>query len=82
MAKGAVAGTSPQMVELEEGKKYAWCSCGQSSNQPWCSGAHKGSGFSPVMFTSLESKTAAMCMCKQSDNLPYCDGSHMKVATT
>jgi CDGSH-type Zn-finger protein len=28
------AGMSPQMELLEEGKIYAWCSCGLSENQP------------------------------------------------
>jgi CDGSH-type Zn-finger protein len=68
MDKAKVAGKVPQMEQLEEGKKYAWCSCGISENQPWCNGAHKGSDFSP--------KTAAMCMCKQTKNPPYCDGAH------
>lgn len=79
MEKAKVAGKSPQMVELEAGKTYAWCSCGKSTNQPWCDGSHKGSSFSPTVFTVDDSKTAAMCMCKQSKNPPYCDGAHMNL---
>lgn len=71
-----IAGKSPQMVELEAGKNLAWCSCGESTNQPWCDGAHKGSGFSPHIFKAEEAKPAAMCMCKHTKNPPFCDGSH------
>ena len=35
MEKAKVAGTTPNIIELEEGKTYAWCSCGKSENQPW-----------------------------------------------
>ena len=79
MEKGKVAGKSPQMVELEAGKTYAWCACGQSSSQPWCNGAHMGSNLAPKVFKAEEPKTAAMCLCKQTSNPPYCDGSHMKL---
>jgi len=76
MDQPKVAGTAPQMEELESGNTYAWCSCGLSENQPWCNGAHKGSSFAPNVFKAEESKKAAMCTCKQSKNPPYCDGSH------
>jgi len=76
MEEAKVAGKSPQMEELESGKTYAWCACGHSSNQPWCNGAHKGSGLAPNVFKAENSSSAAMCMCKQTNNPPYCDGSH------
>ena len=64
------------MIQLEKGKTYAWCACGKSDNQPWCNGAHKGSGFSPTVFIAKETKTVSMCMCTHTKNPPYCDGSH------
>lgn len=79
MNQPKVAGKTPVKVELEAGKKYAWCSCGESSNQPFCDGAHKGSGFTPIMFKVEESKTAHVCQCKQSDSPIFCDGSHKKL---
>ena len=79
MSNAKVAGKSPQMEQLEEGKTYAWCACGKSENQPWCNGAHMGSEFAPNVFKAEESKTAAMCMCRQTKNPPYCDGSHMSL---
>ncbi len=79
MNQPKVAAKVPVRIELEEGKKYAWCSCGESSNQPFCDGAHKGTGFSPIMFKVEESKTASVCQCKQSDSPIFCDGSHRKL---
>ncbi len=79
MEKPKVAGKSPQMVQLETGKIYAWCACGKSANQPWCDGSHKVTSFAPKVFTVNESKSAKMCMCKQTKNPPYCDGSHMSL---
>lgn len=77
MEQPKVAGTVPQMMDLEEGKKYAWCSCGHSSNQPWCNGAHKeATSFTPEVFVAEQTKKGAMCMCKLTKNPPYCDGSH------
>lgn len=79
MDKSKIAGKSPQIVELEAGKNYAWCACGMSENQPWCDGAHKGSSFTPTVFKLDEDKTGAMCLCKQTKNQPFCDGSHKKL---
>ena len=36
-----VAGETPQRCELEAGKKYAWCTCGNSEKQPYCDGSHR-----------------------------------------
>ena len=76
MEKAKVAGITPNIIEQEEGKTYAWCSCGKSENQPWCNGAHAGSDFKPKVFQAEEIKKAAICSCKQTKNPPYCDGSH------
>lgn len=76
MKKPKKAADSPIMQDLIIGRKYAWCSCGESSNQPWCDGLHKDSGFKPLFFDVKEAKTAAICMCKQTNNPPYCDGTH------
>jgi len=74
--KGKVAAKQPIAVELEEGKTYAWCACGESSNQPFCDGSHSGTEFSPNVFVAAETKTAYMCQCKQTNNPGMCDGSH------
>ena len=71
-----VAGTAPVAVELEAGKKYAWCTCGGSSNQPFCDGSHAGTSFRPHVFEAEQSGTVHMCMCKRTGSTPMCDGTH------
>ena len=71
-----IAQKAPFKVELEAGKTYFWCQCGQSKNQPFCDGSHKGGPFLPVKHTAAESKTAFLCGCKQTRNAPFCDGTH------
>jgi CDGSH iron-sulfur domain-containing protein 3 len=78
MNKPVNAGKSPQMVTLEPGK-YFWCACGQSKNQPFCDGSHKGSGFFSLSFEVEERKKVWLCMCKESKNKPYCDGTHREL---
>lgn len=79
MDKPTIAGKAPIPVEIEAGKTYAWCACGNSSNQPFCDGSHKGSAFSPKVFVAEESKTAFFCACKQTGNPGFCDGSHKRL---
>lgn len=70
---------SPYGVELEAGKKYFWCACGRSKNQPFCDGSHQGTSFEPVAFTADKSGTVYLCGCKRTANRPYCDGTHQKL---
>ncbi|MFT4787097.1 MAG: CDGSH-type Zn-finger protein [Cyclobacteriaceae bacterium] len=71
-----IAAKQPIAVELEAGKKYAWCTCGHSANQPFCDGSHKETGMTPNMMTVNETKTYYMCQCKHTKNPGFCDGSH------
>jgi len=50
MNNPTTAGTQPQIPELEKGKTYPCCACGNSRIQPFCDGSHKGTDFSPVIF--------------------------------
>ena len=76
MDQPKIAGKQPIRIELEAGKTYAWCSCGESTNQPFCDGSHKGSSFSPTVFTAEQTKMVSMCTCKHTGNPGFCDGSH------
>lgn len=76
MTKPHIAQKSPIAIEVEAGKDYWWCSCGQSQKQPFCDGSHKGSEFSPVKVTPEASGQKYFCGCKQSARQPFCDGSH------
>lgn len=74
-----IAQKAPYKVEMEAGKAYFWCACGESKNQPFCDGSHKGTDFSPVKFTATETKTAYFCGCKHTGKPVMCDGSHNKL---
>ena len=70
------ASDTPFAVEVEEGKKYSWCTCGKSENQPFCDGSHQGYRFSPTVFTATDSKKVFVCGCKLTASQPMCDGGH------
>ncbi len=76
MSEPRIAQKGPFAVEVEAGKKYFWCACGRSANQPLCDGSHKVTSFEPVEFTAEESRTVFFCGCKHSGNKPLCDGTH------
>ena len=77
--KGHVAAKAPIGVDVEAGKSYWWCACGQSKNQPFCDGSHKGSAFTPVEYKADQTKKVFFCVCKQTDRHPLCDGTHNKL---
>jgi CDGSH-type Zn-finger protein len=79
MSKPNIPQKAPYPVDLEAGKKYAWCACGESSTQPFCDGSHKGTGLMPRVFTAEDTKTAYLCGCKHTGNGPFCDGNHAKL---
>lgn len=79
MSEPVIAQKGPYAMELEAGKQYFWCRCGMSKRQPFCDGAHKGSGITPLPFTAEQTGTAYLCGCKHSANSPFCDGSHNKL---
>ena len=76
MTDPVVAQKAPMPVKVEAGKTYFWCACGKSRKQPFCDGAHKGSGFAPVKFTAEADKKLFFCGCKASARAPFCDGTH------
>lgn len=67
------------MVQQANAGTYYWCACGRSKAQPFCDGAHKGTGIRPMKAEIAEAKTVAWCGCKHSKTGPFCDGSHAKV---
>ncbi|RTZ17819.1 glutamate synthase [Vibrio aquaticus] len=76
MSKPVVAANKPIKVELTAGEENYFCTCGRSSNQPYCDGSHAGTGFKPKAFTAEESGDAYLCRCKHTQNPPFCDGAH------
>jgi CDGSH-type Zn-finger protein len=74
-----VASREPFEVEVKAGEKYWWCSCGLSANQPFCDGAHKGTGLKPHMWKAEKDETVWLCGCKATEGQPFCDGSHNRL---
>lgn len=77
--KPKVADNKPISVELKAGEEYYYCSCGKSSNQPFCDGSHKGTSFTPKSFKAEDDGEAYLCQCKQTGNAPFCDGTHARI---
>ncbi|MBU2525104.1 MAG: CDGSH iron-sulfur domain-containing protein [Bacteroidetes bacterium] len=73
--KPTIAQKAPYVLEVEPGT-YFWCACGDSKNQPYCDGSHKGTDFIPVKEEITEAKRVAWCGCKVSGKTPFCDGTH------
>lgn len=76
MSKPVIADNKPIKVELTQGREYYFCTCGLSSNQPYCDGSHASTEFKPKSFVAEESGDAYLCRCKHSNDLPFCDGNH------
>ena len=74
-----MSSSGPIVIKTKPGK-YAWCTCGKSSKQPFCDGSHGPTGMTPMFVEVTEEKTIAWCTCKLSGNKPYCDGSHSKIS--
>ncbi len=79
MTEPTIAQKSPCAVQVEPGKTYYWCSCGQSKGQPFCDGSHKGSGFAPVAYKAEGSGKVFFCGCKRTKTPVRCDGSHSRL---
>ncbi len=75
MEEPKLAQKSPYVLDMKP-ETYYWCSCGRSTNQPFCSGMHKGTSFTPIKVEITEAKKVAFCGCKRSGNGPFCDGAH------
>ena len=78
MTKPKIVAKKPMKVSLETGDHY-WCSCGESANQPFCDGSHRGTDFKPTKFTTAEDGDSFLCLCKYTNNAPHCDGTHSKL---
>jgi len=52
---------APYAVEVEKDKRYSWCTCGLSQEQPFCDGSHKETSFRFLPFITEESGTVYFC---------------------
>ncbi len=78
MSEPKIADRRPMVLELEPGT-YWWCACGLSASQPFCDGAHQGTGLAPVKLDIAAPCRKAMCLCKHTADQPFCDGSHNRL---
>ena len=79
MSTPAIPQKTPLPVDVEEGRKYFWCSCGKSDRQPLCDGSHQGTEFLPLTYVAETTRTLYFCACKHTRGAPLCDGSHNSV---
>ncbi len=77
MSEPIPAQKAPYQTTVEEGKRYFWCACGRSGNQPY--GSHKEVGLAPLAFTAEKSGTVWLCGCKATGGKPFCDGTHKSI---
>ena len=80
MTKPRIADTRPFPIKLKAGEEIWWCSCGKSSNQPYCDGSHRGTPFEPLPFKAEQDGKYFFCQCKRSGKPPLCDGSHKQIS--
>jgi CDGSH-type Zn-finger protein len=79
MESAIPAQKAPYRIEVEEGKRYFWCACGRSANQPFCDGAHKAVGLAPMAFVAEKTGPVFLCGCKATNGQPFCDGTHKNI---
>ena len=77
--KPVIAQKSPYPIEVEDGKSYYWCQCGQSIKQPFCDGSHKGTSFSPALYKAAKTKKMFFCGYKSTSNQSFYDGTHNRI---
>lgn len=69
----------PIALDVEEGKKYLWCGCGNSKAPPFCDSNNKECGNKAREYVADLNETVFFCNCKQTKSPPLCDGSHAKL---
>jgi CDGSH-type Zn-finger protein len=67
---------APYSFTVEAGRRYFWCACGRSQQQPFCDGSHKGTTIVPMPYTAEKSGEVWFCGCKATQGQPLCDGTH------
>lgn len=78
MDKPKIAQTHPHVMDMKAGK-YAFCTCGLSSKEPFCDGKHTDTNFKPEIVVIEEDRKVAWCGCKQTKNGAFCDGAHARL---
>src|SRR4051794_870688 len=69
-------GYYPIALDVEAGKTYRWCRCGQSQTEPMCD---RDDCPLAVEYYAPYTDRVYFCGCKQTQDPPFCDGSHAKL---
>jgi CDGSH-type Zn-finger protein len=67
----------PIAVNVQKGKTYEWCSCGQSTTPPLCDKQTADCNYH--LYQAHCNETVYFCGCKKTKHPPLCDGSHAKI---
>ncbi|BCA94911.1 hypothetical protein TUM19329_12720 [Legionella antarctica] len=67
----------PISLEVEKGKKYIWCGCGESQTPPLCD--KRDCGDKSVTYLAELTEELCFCNCKCTKKPPLCDGSHARL---
>lgn len=71
--------TSYYSFDVEKGKSYAICACGESKNLPFCDGSHTSTDKTPTIYKAPTEKEVFICACGKTSNFPHCDGTHKNI---
>ncbi|MCC5937067.1 MAG: CDGSH iron-sulfur domain-containing protein [Lunatimonas sp.] len=63
----------PLRIHLKATLRAAWCTCGHSTNSPFCDGSHRKSEMKPLKFFPTHTGEFAICTCQQTKTPPFCD---------
>jgi hypothetical protein len=75
MVTPTIAQKAPFGVDVEAGKPYGWCACGETIHSRFATEAIGGL-LVPAQYECTETGAVWFCGCRQSRNQPLCDGSH------
>ena len=76
MAEPIPAQKEPYGINVEAGKRYFWCACGRSANQPFCDGSHQGTGLDPGSVHRRGDRRGLAVRLQADRGKPFCDGTH------
>jgi CDGSH-type Zn-finger protein/mannose-6-phosphate isomerase-like protein (cupin superfamily) len=71
-----IASRKGYYYKIKAGKRYLWCCCGRSQQQPFCDGSHAGTSFLPIVYAAERDEEVIFCGCKHTGTTPFCDGTH------
>jgi CDGSH iron-sulfur domain-containing protein 3 len=64
----------PIEINVVEGERYSWCSCGFSQNMPLCDHSHREkSTKKSFKFFAERTGSLLLCGCSETATPPFCD---------